>query len=145
MFHKNGVEIWSRGMQVWALMACRANSQGGRYCPWKPSCPWRDATNRWLPVIYPSKFTEKCCQETCKMKAWISREIAYYTVFLSQGPAIFWLSLQKIVEATLWAQKGLRKRAWNRKEGGKAQLSKEWHSPRASHELIKIKWVQDGE
>ena len=26
-------------------------------------------------------------------------------------PAIFWLSLQKIVEATLWAQMGLRKRA----------------------------------
>ena len=25
-------------------------------------------------------------------------------MFLSQGPDIFWLSLQKIVEATLWAQ-----------------------------------------
>ena len=30
------------------------------------------------------------------------------TVFPSQGPAIFWLSLQKIVEATLWAQTGVR-------------------------------------
>lgn len=25
-------------------------------------------------------------------------------MFLSQGPDIFWLSLQKIIEATLWAQ-----------------------------------------
>ena len=30
----------------------------------------------------------------------ISREIGYYAVFPSQWPAIFWLSLQKIVEAT---------------------------------------------
>ena len=29
----------------------------------------------------------------------------------SQGPAIFWLSLQKIIEATLWAWTGLGKRA----------------------------------
>ena len=38
--------------------------------------------------------------ETRKMKACISRGVGYYTVFPSQGPAIFWLSLQKIVEAT---------------------------------------------
>ena len=31
----------------------------------------------------------------------LSRGIGYYTVFPSQGPAIFWLSLQKIVGATL--------------------------------------------
>ena len=37
--------------------------------------------------------------------------IGYYTVFPFPGPAIFWLSLQKIVEATMWAQAGLRKRA----------------------------------
>ena len=36
----------------------------------------------------------------------ISREIGYYAVFPSQWPAIFWLSLQKNVEATLWARQG---------------------------------------
>ena len=76
------------------------------------------------------------------MKAWISRGIGYYTVFPSQEPAIFWLSLQRIVEATLWAQKGLGK-ARNRREGGRAQLLKEGYSPRAKHKLIKIKWAQD--
>ena len=50
-------------------------------------------------------------QETWKMKARISRDIGYYTVFPCQGPAIFWLFLQKRVKATLWAQMGLRKRA----------------------------------
>ena len=43
------------------------------------------------------------------MKAWIPRRIGYYTVFPSQGPDIFWLSLQKIVKATLWAQMRLRR------------------------------------
>ena len=38
------------------------------------------------------------------MKAWISRKIGYYTVFLLQELAIFCLSIQKIVAATLWAQ-----------------------------------------
>ena len=50
-------------------------------------------------------------QETWKMKARISRDIGYYTVFPSQGPAVFWLSIQKIAEATLWVLMGLRKRA----------------------------------
>ena len=45
------------------------------------------------------------------MKALISRGIGYYTVFSSQVPATFWLFLQKILKATLWAQTGLRKRA----------------------------------
>jgi len=49
--------------------------------------------------------------KTWKMKAGISREIGYYTVFPSQGQAIFWFSLQEIIEATLWALIGLRKRA----------------------------------
>ena len=40
------------------------------------------------------------------MKDLISRGIGYYIVFPSQGPANFWLSLQKNVEATLWAQTG---------------------------------------
>ena len=64
------------------------------------------------------------------MKVWTSRGIGYYTVFPSQRPSIFRLSLQKIVEATLWAQRGLKKRAWNRSKGGKAQLLKEWHNAR---------------
>ena len=72
------------------------------------------------------------------MKAWISRGIGYYTVFPPQRPAIFWLSFWKIVEATLWAQTGLRKRAWNRSKGGRAQLLKEWHNPRAYYKLIKM-------
>ena len=38
------------------------------------------------------------------MKACISRGIGFYTVFPSQGLAIFWLTIQKIVEATLWAR-----------------------------------------
>ena len=62
---------------------------------------------------------------TQKTKARISRRIEYYTIFPSQGPAIFWLSLQKIVEATLWTWTGLRKGAGKRGEGGKAQLLKE--------------------
>ena len=59
------------------------------------------------------------------MKAYISRGIGYYTVFPSQRPVIFWLSFQKIVKATLWAWNRLKKRAWNRKEGGRAQLLRE--------------------
>ena len=43
------------------------------------------------------------------MKARISRGIGYYTVFPSHGPALFWLSLQKIVEARLWVHMGVRK------------------------------------
>ena len=39
------------------------------------------------------------------------RGIGYHTVFPSQRPAIFWLSLHEIVEATLWAQTGLRKKS----------------------------------
>ena len=81
--------------------------------------------------------------ETWKMKAWISRGTGYYTVFPSWGPAIFWFSLKKIVKVTLWARTWLRKRAWTRREEGRAQLLKEWHIPREYHKLIKIKWVQN--
>ena len=38
----------------------------------------------------------------------ISRVDGYYTVFPSQRPAIFLLSLQKIVEATLWPRQGMK-------------------------------------
>ena len=51
------------------------------------------------------------------MKDLISRGIGYYIVFPSQGPAIFWLSLKKIVKVTLCARTRLRKRVWNRREG----------------------------
>ena len=33
---------------------------------------------------------------------------------------------------------------WNGREGGRAQALKEWHGPRAQHELMRTKWVQDG-
>ena len=39
----------------------------------------------------------------------MSRGIGYYMVFPSQEPAIFWLSLKKIVEVILWVWTGLRK------------------------------------
>jgi len=39
----------------------------------------------------------------------MSRRIGYYIVFPSQGPAIFWLSFQKIVEGTLWTGRSLEK------------------------------------
>ena len=42
----------------------------------------------------------------------------YYTVFPSQGPGIFWLSCRKIVEATLWAWMGLRKRTIKQEGNG---------------------------
>ena len=32
----------------------------------------------------------------------------------------------------------------NRRERGRAQLLKEWHSPSTQHKPIRIKWVQDG-
>ena len=113
-----------------------------------PNCPWRDATNRWtsrrhcVSVTCPSRYTERCCCCTsCRKRGRWRLEYLEgldITVFPSQRPAIFWLSFQKIVEATLWAQTGLRKRAWNRSKGGKAQLLKEWHSPRAYYKLIKM-------
>ena len=61
-------------------------------------------------------------QETWKMKAWISREIGCYTAFLSQRPAIFWLSHQKTVEATLWARARLRKVKMKVKSLSRARL-----------------------
>ena len=57
-----------RVVRVWTQTACRANSQGGKHCPWKPSFPWRDATNRWMPITCPNEFTEKCCCCTCCRK-----------------------------------------------------------------------------
>ena len=38
---------------------------------------------------------------------------------------------------------GAQERAWKRREGGRAQLLKEWHRARAQHKQIKIKWIQD--
>ena len=129
-----------RVVRVWVQLACRANFQSGKHYPWKPNCLWRDAS-RWTSCrhcVLVSRLAGSlrcwcctCCREAWKMKAWISRGIGYYTVYPSQGPAIFCLSFQKIVEATLWAWTGLRKRTWNRREGGRAQLLKERHSTRA--------------
>ena len=149
MFHKSGVEIWSRDMfatfrrvvRVSAQTACRANSQSGKHYPWKPSCLWRDASwcissRHCVPVARPSGFTERCWCHTCcrKQGRWRPEHLERLDIvqyFLSQGPAIFWLSLWNVVEATLWVWLRLRKRAWNRSKGGTAQLLKAWHSPRA--------------
>ena len=127
---------------VWAQMAFRALSQSDKHYPWMPNCPWRDATNIWtssrhcVPVNRPTRFTERCCCCTCCRKHGRWRPdylegLDIKQLFPSQRPSILWLSLQKIVEATLWPQRGLRKRAWNRSKGDRAQLLKEWHSPRA--------------
>ena len=83
MFHKSVVEIWSRGyvcsfrrrvVRVWVQTACRAYSQRDKCYPWEPSCPWRNAINRWtssrhcVSVVCPSGFTERCCYCTCSRK-----------------------------------------------------------------------------
>ena len=129
-----------RVVRIWAQTACRANSQSGKHYPWKPNCLWRDAergTSRrhCMPVTRPSGSPERCwCCSCCRKHGrWRPEYLEGLDIiqyFPPQGPAIFWLSLQKIVEATLWAWMGLRKRAQNRREGGRAQLLKEWCSPR---------------
>ena len=128
MFHKSGVEIWSgsvcnfrrRVVRVWAQTACRAYSQNGKHYPWKPNCLWRDA-NRWtssrhcVPVSHPSGFTERCWWCTCCRKHGRWRPELLDGLDIIQylppngEPAVFWLSLQKIVEAALWVWMGLRK------------------------------------
>ena len=71
------------------------------------------------------------------MKAWLSRGIEYYTVFLSKRPAIFWLSFQKIVEAALWAQMGLRK---EHETGGKGTGHNFWKNDIAQgHNINRLK------
>ena len=108
-----------RVVRVLAQMACRANSQSGKHCPLKPSYPWRDA-NRWtcsrhyVPVSCPTRFTERCCCCTCCRKhgRWRPEYLEGVAIIQHsppQGQAIFWLSLQKIIEATLWVRMGLRK------------------------------------
>ena len=86
-----------------------------------------------LSLALAGPLRNSCCCTCCsKHRRWrpeLSWDIGYYTIFPSQGPAIFWLFFQKIVEATLWAWMGLRKRAWNKSKGGRAQLLKEWHRP----------------
>ena len=161
MFNKSGVEIWSRGMFValgegWlgfgpkrpaGLTPKVANIVPGSPIALEAMPP----TDGLLAgIVYLSPTLEfhwevlllHMLWETWKVKAWISRGVGYYTVFPSQGPAIFWLSWKKNAEATLWDQTGLTKRAWNRLEGGRTQLLKEWHSPKALYKP-KIKWVQD--
>ena len=101
----------------------------------------------WLSLTLVGSLRDFCCCTCCRKHGRWRPEylegIGYYIVFPSQGPAIFWSSLKKIVEATLWVPTGLRKRARNRNEVGRAQLLKEWHSPRAYLNWLKIKLVQD--
>ena len=73
----------------------------------------------------------------------MSRGIGYYIAFPSQGPAIFWLSFQKIVEATLWVGRGSEKEHETVGGGGKATTFERMTWPRAQHKPIKNKWVPD--
>ena len=63
-----------RVIRVWGQTACRANSQSCKHYPWKPTCLWRDATNRltsnrhYVSVTWPSGYTERCCCCTCCRK-----------------------------------------------------------------------------
>ena len=77
------------------------------------------------------------------MKAWIPRGIRYYTVFPSQGPDIFWLYLQKIVEATLWAWTGSGKEHETESKGAGHNFWKNDKVQGRNIKPIKIKWVQD--
>ena len=121
-------------VRVWVQRGCRANSQSGKHYPWKPTCLWRDAS-RWtssrlcVPFICPSRFAERCCSCTCYRKygRWRPETLEGLNIIQlssSQEPTIFWLPHQKIVEATLWSRKGLREKAWNGREGDRAQISK---------------------
>ena len=62
-----------RMVRVWAQTACRADSQSVKHYPWKPNCPWGDAT-RWtsnrhcVPVTRPIGLTERRCWGTCCKK-----------------------------------------------------------------------------
>ena len=148
MFHKSGVEIWSRGMfvtfrrvvRVWAQMACRANSQSGKHYPWKPNCPWNDATNRWtssrhcVPVICPSGFTEKCCCCTsCRNRGrWRPEYLGGLDIiqyFPPKNQLFSGCPLEDCRGNTVGPD-GAQEKS-NRREGGRAQLLQEWHSPRA--------------
>ena len=62
--------------------------------------------------------------ETWKMKAWISRGIEYYTVIFLPRANYFLVVPPEDLEATLWSRKGLREKAWNRREGNRAQILK---------------------
>ena len=161
MFHKSGVEIWStdvcnfrrRVVRVWAPMACRTNSQSGKLYPWKPNCLRRDA-NWWtssrhgVPVARPRRFTERCWCCTCYRKhgRWrpgYLEELDIIQYFPPMGQLFFWLSLHKIVEATLWAQQ----RGWGKsmKQEGRGQSTtfERMNSTKAKCKPIKINWVQD--
>ena len=84
MFHKSGVEIWSRDMfvtfrrvvRVSAQTACRANSQSGKHYPWKPSCPWRQYCSTALiikillmPLTGP--HSPPLCRYLCCYLKWV--------------------------------------------------------------------------
>ena len=76
------MEIWSRGyvpsfrrrmVSIWAQMVYKDNFQLGKHHNWRPNCPWRDATNRWIssrhcvPVTHPSRSPDWCfCQACCR-------------------------------------------------------------------------------
>ena len=74
------------------------------------------------------------------MKAWIFRGSGYYTVFPFQGPDIFWLSLQKIIEARFWAWTGSGK---EHETGGKGAGHNVWKNDIAQgHNINRLKSIE---
>ena len=57
-----------------------------------------------------------------------------------------WISLQSKGLSRVFSNTTVQKHHWkcNKRERGRAQLLKEWHSPRTQHKPIRIKWEQDG-
>ena len=143
-----------RVVKVWALTACRANSQSGKHYPQKLNCLWRDAINRWTSsrhcvlVIHPSGSTERCCCWACCRKhgRWRPEYLERLNIIQCFPPVdqLFSGCPPEDCRGNTVGLDGAQERAWKRREGGRAQLLKEWHSPRAKHKLIKVKsWVQD--
>ena len=141
MFHKSGVEIWSgsvcnfrrRVVRIWAQMAWRAYSQMANIIPGNPIAFEGMPTDGLLAGIVCLSPTlagslrdadfAQCCRKHGRWGPEYLEGLEIIQYLPPNGePAILWLSLQKIVEIALWVWMGLRKRAWNRREGGRAQL-----------------------
>ena len=130
-----------RVVTIWAQMACRATPKVANIIPRSPTALGRDATNRWLlagivclsptllgplrGAVVPHVVGNMEDEGLNIWRDWILHSISHprASYFLVVPP--------EDCRATLWAWRGLRKRSWNRREGGRAQLLKEWHSPRA--------------
>ena len=127
-----------RVVRFWAQMACRTNNQCKNY-PWKPNCLWRDANNRWnsswhlcvclslalassLRGVVDTHVVGNMEDEGLNIwMDWILYSIffpraSYFLVVLPEDKQDNQKHCCHNVYATLWAQMGLMKRAWNRRE-----------------------------